>query len=515
MLIKNDVNHFTKQRLSIPELNKEERRWDMFLYKLKNNSPFALAKQGYVNITNSNVIIKSITDDEGKLEMDKAIHFLKPDNRYAPVIETDKGNFKLNQFHKTEEFGGGSGTSLGTINARTYETIQALFFSLRQYLGRDIQPGDLYLLYTETSETSELDPNYQDAKAEIYKHVKSRRPISRDDLKFFEDKGWIYTYIKTANKFYNSLNENKHYTFHHAYSGDGVADATYEAFARSIRNINRDNEVRISMSRWNPSDIWAVETNMENEIIEVLNETKDMTKLNTVMDSLFDDNYLVGISLKKIPYDRDIELIVSKTLHTNFIYDFASTSDNPFDNLTVHINSKSFSWLGQKRKETLDARIYSGKDKANMFLEVRGSASKYGKASMNFVNLILDRVKIAPIPSYQDLEDMTNDELKTGIIQFYKSIPHLKKNTTAFIPRNNIKDIRSKLMSKYQALYLVSKLEKNKKRPYKTGLLNRIKFLFNKKLNVTNYVIKEIFYYAYSMGGELFDNTKFYRIRTQ
>jgi hypothetical protein len=58
-------------------------------------------------------------------------------------------------------------------------------------------------------------------------------------------------------------------------------------------------------------------------------------------------------------------------------------------------------------------------------------------------------------------------------------------------------------------------LEKYKKYPYKKDIFSWIKFILNKKPSVTNYVIKEIFYYAYSMGGELFDNSKFYRIRTQ
>ena len=504
----------TKQRLTIPELSKEERRWNMFLSKLKNNKAFVLQKEGEVTISNPDEIINAITDKNGNLKMDNVIQFLKPNNRYAPVIKTDNGEYKLNQFHKTIEFGGGAGTSLGTINARTYETIQALFFSLRQYLGRDIGPGDIYLLYDETSETSDIDPNYQDIKAEIYRHVKSRKPISRDDFKFFEDKGWIYTYIKTANEFYNSLNSNKHYTFHHAYSGDGIADAVYRAFVHVFHRINKENKVRINMSRWNPSDIWAVETDMEQDIISSLRDAVDLTQLNTIMDSMFDSNFLVGISLKKIPVEREIELIVSKTLQTNFIYSNASASEGAFETMTVHINAKSFSWLGQKRKETLDARIYSGKEFANMFLEIRGSASKYGKASLNFVNSILNRVNVAPIPSHQELEKMTVEELRAMIIKLYANLPHLEQTANTSIG-NNISNIKSKLVSKCQALLFVSTLEKYKNRPQQKGLWGRLRFLFNRKLNVTNYIIKEIFYYAYSMGGELFENTKFYRIRTQ
>ena len=515
MILKDFSSFLSEKRLTIPELNKDEERWTMFLTKLKNKSPFILPDEGELIITNPDEVIQSITDEEGKLDMDKVNQYLKPRNRYSPVLKTDKGEFKLNQFHKTVEFGGGPGTSLGTINARTYETIQALFFSLRQFLGRDIEPGDLHLLYKDTNEFVQDDQkeDYESERLVIYDNVKSRKNITRKDLKFFEDKGWIYTYIKTANVFYNSLNKNKNYVFHHAYSGEGIADAVYRAFIKCIRSVNKENSLRISMSRWNPSDLWAIEQDMEQDIISVLQEIDDMTQLNTVMDSLFTDNFLVGISLKKIPLDKEIQLIINKTLQTNFRYDYSSTSLGPFDTLTVQIHSKSFSWLGHKREETLDARLYSGKQESNIFLEVKGSASKYGKASLTYINLVLRKANITPIPSYQSFSNLSDEDLRNRITALYRTIPNLqKKNSTSL--KWNIKDIRSKLISKYQSLLLVQILEKYKKKPYNTNLFGRLRFLFNNKLNVTNYVVKEIFYYAYSMGGELFDNCKYYRIKT-
>lgn len=511
MILENFTNYLTSKRLTIPELNKESKRWDMFLNKLKDGSPFFLEDKGKVVVTNPDEIIQGITDEIGNLDMDKIINFLKPRNRYAPVIKTDKGENKLNQFHKTVEFGGGAGSSLGTVNARIHETIQALFFALRQHLGRDIEPGDLHLLYKDSSEDDSLT-SYEDERIKILKSLKSTKNITRNHLKFFENKGWIYTYIKTANVFYNSLNKNKEYIFHHAFSGEGVADAVYRAFRRCIRDINRENKINISMSRWNPSDIWAVEVDMEQDIISVLNDCNDMTQLNTIMDSLFDGNFFVGISLKKIPSDREIQLIISKTLHTNFIYDYSSTSMNPFDTLTLQIHSKSYSWLGHKRKETLDSRIYSGNQEGNIFLEVKGSVSKYGKSSLTYVNSILNKFNINTIPTYKEIT-LSDDELKNEIKRLYKIIPNLKKVRSSSL-RYNIKDIRSKLISKYQSLLLIEKLEKFKKKPYNTSLFGRLKFLFNKKRSLTNYIVKEIFYYSYSMGGELFDTCKFYRIKT-
>jgi hypothetical protein len=500
----------TKKKLTIPELNKENKRWETFLNKLKNDSPFIIQNEGEVIVTNPHEIIKNITNSDGNIGNENVVSFLRPKNRYSPVIKTNKGNFKLNQFNKTIEFGGGTGSSLGTINARIYETIQAIFFSLRQYLGRDIEPSDLHLLYQDN--INNVDSLSDSNLKEILSNVKSRKSITIDDLKYFENKGWIYTYIKTANVFYNSLNKDKKYIFHHAYSGEGIADAIYEAFARCIKPINKENNIRVSMSRWNPSDIWAVDADMEKEIIEVLNDCKDMIHLNTIIDSLFEQNYFIGISLKKIPFDREIQLIVSKTLHTNFIYDYTSASKDEFDTMTVQIHSKSFSWLGHKRKESLESRIFTGKYESNILLEINGSVSKYGKSSLIYINHVLNKLGVGSIPTYKDIK-LSDDQLRYEIKRLYKKIPNLYK-VSAVSNKFNIEDIRSKLISKYQSLLLIEKLEKFKKKPYNKSLLGRLKFLFNRKLSMTNYIIKEIFYYGYSMGGDLFDTCKFYRIKT-
>ena len=515
MVLKKYSGFLSEKHLTIPELCKDDARWEMFLTKLHDKSPFTYSDGSKVVIENPEEIIESITDDNGEVDMDKVKTYLKEKNRYTLVIKTSKGNIKLNQLIKTEEFGAGPGTSLGSVNARTYETIQAIFFSLRQYLGRPIEPGDIHLLYTETNELQpDGDKNTTEDKSTILKDVHSTKVITRDDLKFFEDKGWVYTYIITANKLFESLDQRKHYTFYHSYAGHSIADQLYKSFKKAFHNINKDNNIRISMSRWNPSDIWVVETSYEKALINALKGIDDIIELNAVMDKCFEDNYLIGISLKKIFFGKDIELIISKNIHPNFRYEYTSVSENPFDTLTVQIHSVSISEFFLKRKETLDTRIYSGNEEDNIFLEVKGSASKYGKSSLNYINSILKRVKIEPIPLYNEI-DLTDEQLRRRIKKLYSTIPNLKLKPSRSQTRWNIKHTRSKLISKYQSLLLVDKLERYKKKPYKKGVFRRLRFLFNNNLNLSNYIIKDIFYYAYSMGGELFDTCKFYRIRTK
>lgn len=501
MITINKNKNLTAKYLTIPELNKDKERWDTFLLKLKNNSPFTCNDGNKVLISNNDEIISSITDENGKLNINKVNSYLKPNNRYSAIFETEKGSIKLNDLHKTHEFGGGSGISLGTSNAKKYETIQSLFFSLRQYIGRDVITSDVKTLLNSIVEDS----------------VVSTIDITNTDLNYFNSNGWLFTYVKTANVFFKSLDPSKKYKFYHSSCKLGIPYTINKTFLRLFRDVDKKNKIKINMSRWNPSDIWAIDIDNEETIINLMNNCKTIMEFNTIIDTSFDKNLLVGISLKKIKRDTNIQLIVSKTLHTKFIYDYSLTSNGPLDTLTVKILAKSYSWLGNKKDEMLDARIYTGEELGNIFLEVRSSSSKYGKSSLNYINFILNKCNIEPIPKYNEIT-LSNEELGDEIIKYHNNTQNLQKTlfkkSSDYNSKWDIGNTRSKLISKYQALMLVDILEHNKRKPHKKSLFGLVKFLFNKKLSVTNYIIKEIFYYAYSMGSDLFDNTKFYRIKT-
>lgn len=505
----------TKQRLTIPELNKDEKRWKTLVHKLKHDPFFLSETKGEVMVLNTRELLEHLTIDGKHINMDSAKNFLKPSNKYAPVFVTNKGRYKLNEFRKTKEFGGGTGASLGTVYARIYETIQAMFFSLRQHLEREVDMNDLHILYETVVGLRGDDMSYFSSKSfsAIIDYYRSNKEIKEEDLHYFEERGWIYTFIKIANEFYRELAQDKKYIFYQAYYDKGLAKTIHEAYKRCIKNVNEKNNMHINVSRWNPSDIWAVRKDMEETVKNELDSVGSITELNVIMDSLFDKKMLVGISLKKILFGHDIQLIINKTLQTNFVYDYSATSIGPFDKLTVRVHSRSYSWLGKKRHEMLDARIYTGKEQSNMFLEIRGSSSKYGKASLTYVNSVLQSLGIRAIPRHSEIE-MSNSKLRSEIIKLHQGIQGLRKTGT-LDGRFNIIDTRSKLISKYQALLFVEILERYKKKPLKNGILSRMLFLFSKKNSITNHIVREIFYYAYSMGDEsLFDNAKYFRIKT-
>lgn len=504
MIIKNYKEFLFEKQLTIPELNKDIQRWNSFLNKLKKNDIFELEDGSEVKILNSKEIIDNITDKDGNIDIEKINNYFKSNRRYLPVIKTDKGDMKLTDFKKTIEFGGGSGSSLGTEKARIYETIQSLYFSLIQKEKRYLQIKDIHNLFIDYAD------NFDMVNDELQHHIRSNKVVNVDDVTYFD--GWTYTYIKTSNEFYNELDKNKTYIFYHSFFDGGVSNSIKDAFNRCIKSVNKEVGLRINISKWNPSDIWAVNSKLETEIINNISECENITDLNTVMDSYFDNKDLLGISLKKLPVDSDINLIINKNIGTKFEYDYTSTSKEELGSMSIMIHAKSYSDIQIRRKEKLEVRTFNSRTGQDISFEVVGETSKYGKTNINYVNYILNKFNIGNIPHYNNIK-LNDDELIEEINILYNTIPNLEKTETRS-KNYNIEDNRNKLVSKYQSLIFAKILEENKKRPAKTGLLNKIIFKLNKKLSISDYIMKQIFSYAYSMGGELFENTKFYRIKT-
>ena len=102
------------------------------------------------------------------------------------------------------------------------------------------------------------------------------------------------------------------------------------------------------------------------------------------------------------------------------------------------------------------------------------------------------------------MKHITNDEIVDKINKIYDSMIDNLNYTTIKTDTYDINGKRSKLISKYQSLKLVEILENNKNITHDTLL----------GTSVSDFIIKEIFYYGYSMGNDLFGNTKYFRIRT-
>lgn len=473
-------------QLTLGVLNKDETRWNNLYTNLMNGILTINSGKGRnLTILNNKYILKSITTNN-ELDIKKAINLFVINNRYQKVIKTHFGMKKLNDFMKTVDYGSTSGSSLGTNQTRVNETLQLHFLSLRQRLGRPLTIKD--------TNSFIIDNNLKD--------VKSTRKIIKQDIKNFNT--WKYTYIRTANEFFNIIDNNKTYTFHHAYNDSGISKVIRNKFKELIKIVKDNNNLSftITPSRWNPSDLFVISNNMENIILNHIERASTLNELNRIMDFYFDNHDLIGLSLKKLPIGDKFKFIINKTDRPTFNYKKSSTSYYGLDSMSVYIKAKSQSMFDPNRKEYLTSRIFTGKKISNINLEIKGSTSMYGKITLNYINYVLSQVNINPIEDCNDIK-LSNVELSNIICNLTKNIPNMDY-TNSCVTIYDIENKRSKLISKYQSLKLVEILEKNKNK-IKDTLLGT---------SVSDYIIKEIFYYGYSMGNDLFDNTKYFRIRT-
>jgi hypothetical protein len=206
--------------------------------------------------------------------------------------------------------------------------------------------------------------------------------------------------------------------------------------------------------------------------------------------------------------DHEVRFIINKQEKSSFKYLYSTTSNDPTASMSVNIYVESESTIKTVKQQVMTARIYTGDQESDMVLEIKGANSKYGKAGMGYLNKVLNDTGINSIPSHFDI-GLTNEELIQKIEEYYSRLQMGKTNTKT--DRYNIRDSRSRLIGKYQSLMLVEILESNKNKSFKNGIIGRLMFMFN-KISKTDYIIKQLFYYAYAMGNEIFENCKYFRI---
>ena len=426
----------------------------------------------------------------------------KKGSRYKKdVIKLSNGDtIALNKLERTWEFGSSSGTSIGTKQTRINETIQAIYLAIRYKKKSDIIPEDILEFIEDYNKDSEY-------ALSIYRKIGSNAKVTIEDLDI--QRGWMDTHLKIANLLFDYLGDENHYVFYQAFF-DGEESVPKTMRNKFYRLIEELTNVDVDIAKWNPSDIFIVNEEKEIEIIERLNVCNDLEELNIVMDYYFEKKYLVGISLKKLNLSKDVKFIVNKEQKSDFKYLKASASLVPTASMSVNIHVEAESTIPTTKEQVMVARIFTGEKESDIMLEIKGKESMYGKVGMSFLNETLKRAGIGTIPSYSEIGDLSNEEITEEINNYYDKLEMGKTQTKN--KRYDISESRSRLISKLQSLALVDMLESNRNvRYFKKGFIGTIMSLF-KKTTKTDYVVKQLFYYAYAMGNEIFLNCKYFRI---
>jgi hypothetical protein len=491
---------FNEANIDLKELEKTSKsgglRGDVLVNKLKDHENISFKPSGRPSkikpVTNADEIVPEITDDSGRYDPEAAKDYFKSGNRYSKVIQTDDEMYQLNDIEKTTDFGSSGGSSLGTQETRNVECIQCLFLALRQ------TKGDASITESNIDELFNEEGN---VKPELLRMVRVPIEINKPIIEAYA-RSWIKSFVNTTNAIYevkpiftqdkvtdNVLSRRKSYIFYQIGYNEGLTKSITDKY-RSFPETTG-----IPISKWTPSDVWAVHQTQHSVVVSRINECRTILELNALIDTLFDNKTLRGISLKKlktIERTSDVKLVLNKvTPVPNYTFDRVLTSTNPLGSLGIKIIANRISSIETENgSEIMDVRSFSGPDNASDISgEVIGESARHGKVGLQRINLIIRNINPElVIPTRNELETKTDRSLKTDINRMNREVSELGQ---AVGTRGEISS-RARLISKYQSLKLA-------------------KLLYHHH-DVADQIIQGIFYYAMAIKNDKFVCPKYVRI---
>lgn len=463
-----NIKRFNETNINLKELDApvadNQVRGQKLVARLKNQQSFTVSPDGKsekdVSFDNDQTVADNITDQNDKYDRDDAQRYLMKGKRYTPVFKGNDGkDYKLNDIKKDEYFGRSSGSSLGYEETKRVESIQCLFLALRQSIRRDITREDI----------SYPGPFYDNVgdikKAEILDYVSISIAIDGNGLRQFIDedkKRWVESMINTSNALYEIdlqlvgknkrtvFKPNKKYVFHHIGSGSEMMNAITSAYYDCPESKN------IPISKWTPSDIWAVDSNPQkaSETVSKINFTDNIKDLNEIIDYRFRVGQLVGISLKKTGGSEKLQLVINKiTPHPSYHFSKFITSQDSLGSKGITLVSTYESELVEGGDQKLALRSFSGDNSlSDISGELIGTKSQYGKIGLSWINRILKHNGISGVITKNEIESdkdfYTNDYLKQEIGVLNNMITDKRRETDKRISN------RSGMISKFQCLKL-------------------------------------------------------------
>lgn len=515
------IKRFFELNINLPELEKPTKdgstKGQKFVDRLKGEQDFIISipgqKEKQVDFRNSLDVIDNITSNDDRYDTSKSKRFFTKSGTYTNVLEDEEGEtYRLKDIKKDAFFGSSKGSSLGLEETREVESIQCLFFALRQYLKN--------LPKINTSNIEDFFDTNGEIDQDILSHVNIPIMFDAETLRQKlegDKKGWLPTFINTANALYdkeiqlvdsggrNVLSKDKEYHFHQIGSDNSKL---IEAISVGYKNPETEN---IPISKWTPSDVWAVNVESEGGIIQSLRNCISVKQLNEVINLNFEERNLIGISLKKVGGEETINIIINKlTEPPKFEYDKVISSVDPLGSMGIKLEAKVSGKYNLSPKETMYLRSYSGSNKVSSISgEIDGSHSKFGKIGLGWINLILSESGIQSdelIPTARQIQkdaSFTNDVLIGEIKEMNKIIPLPDKI------RASTKKIsgRGSLVSKYQALKFATLMYRlsESKAEYVDDENQETILMVDK-------ITQDLFYYALAIKNYFFECPKYVRI---
>jgi len=511
----NEFKIIMEKNLNFNDLNKNN-RWYILFNKIKNDESFDVVfkRDGKiikdnVKILNRDYILHEISknSNETELDIDRAIYFFSDGNYYSNDIEIISNEvkyyIKLNELLKNNEFG----SSLkGTVDATLKESMFIFCFSLLQYYYNTHNIDKLPFNIDKLNDI--IFDNDGNIVKDIISHIRVPIEIDKNIIKNEineNNSDWVNSYIDISNKFLPLLLNKKYIFYHNSYKKD-IPTLLYKIFYKYFKNY--DIPFKVNINKWNPSDIYAVSVNKNNEIINKLieysnNDNNLLDDITNLITTYFNRKSLIGISVKKTKTYSDNSIHKKNEKYSIFKYNGFEVSKNPLDTMSIKIYAKR-----NNINEVLLSKTSTGDDISNNSLEILGKHSKFGRISYSFINYILSECNLTEIPHYKDLEKLDDDELINRINSLYLDIENEFKKNKDSNKKFNIKNTKSKLISKYQSLLLVKILQDNK------NTYSEIPYQ-GKKMKKSDFIITQIFNFGYSRNNIIFKTPPYYYVYSQ
>ncbi len=215
---------------------------------------------------------------------------------------------------------------------------------------------------------------------------------------------WVESSLLGANKLFQTFKGKGKYVFHR---GSKKVDKIEAAFKRVSKNEN----VRININKWNPSDIWMISDNFSFDFFDKENT---ILGLNQVVQEKLEENILIGVSLKKIVGSVKISVKnIFRDMKTCKYYAGYEYSNKSIDGYILLTGGTKIQY-----------RSFGAGDGLTGFQgEVKGSNANQGKISLGPTNLILKNHKQKTIPTdaakrVREEPDKVFDEISKGLKKY-------------------------------------------------------------------------------------------------
>lgn len=364
--------------LSNRELNKtfngtETLRGEKFLDKVRKTEPFEMSDgtRKFVNISGSSEVLNKMQKglEGGKITVGRTDKFVVVDtedlvNQDPQASTENSGDFEkvsIGSFRKTEEFGSRKETVAGSTE--DIETCVAIFLAYRLQTGKDFshlsEDFNSELENILTSGVVILDRKY------TTEHVKQIIDALVMDV---GSESWIHTVHSTVDSLIHRLQLTGNYTVYRTRT-EGVVGKIYSTF-------NKYNVRYGKPDKWNPADIWMVRDGYE------FPETTNWEEFNQAVRIAFDQKNAIGISLKKVGKQPEVELVNGGTRQTDH-----HLVEKDFSNVKYLLSGKVSCKINFVGKLQLTLRCSNVSGGTSFAIEVlRSAAARDGKAGIPAIN---------------------------------------------------------------------------------------------------------------------------------